>query len=234
MTATCLSREVLTPRTYREDHLAELVQPTAEPRVWLVNLTIGTAEPDPLSLLDAKERAKATTFRSPLDRAHYTASHVALRRILGAHLGRAPQDVRLTQADCPVCDGGHGRPVVAGSSLQFSLSRRAGYCLIALARTSVGADLELAPAIEVADELATTLHPLERAALEMASPDKRAAAFARIWARKEAYLKGLGTGLALGASHDYVGEDAEVPNWRFYDVAAPAGLAAALAIKEPA
>jgi 4'-phosphopantetheinyl transferase len=36
----------------------------------------------------------------------------------------------------------------------------------------------------------------------------------------------------MGAAHDYVGEDAEVPDWRFYDVAAPAGLAAALAIKD--
>ncbi|WP_314615476.1 4'-phosphopantetheinyl transferase family protein [Streptomyces stackebrandtii] len=239
MTTTCLSRESLTsltpltPRTYRADRPADLVQPFTGPRLWIVNLAAGPAEANPLALLDAKERAKATAFRSPLDRAHYTASHIALRRILGAHLGRAPQDVRLGQDDCPVCDGGHGRPVVADSSLQFSLSRRAGYCLIAVARTAVGVDLEVAPELEVADELATTLHPGERALLESAPPDRRAAAFARIWARKEAYLKGLGTGLAMGAAHDYVGEDADVPDWRFHDVAAPAGLAAALAIKEP-
>ncbi|AZM58177.1 MULTISPECIES: 4'-phosphopantetheinyl transferase family protein [unclassified Streptomyces] len=225
---------LLTPRLYRSDHLAELVQPSAGPRLWLVNLAAGAAEPDPMALLDAQERAKATAFRSPLDRAHFMASHSALRRILGAHLGRAPEDVRLSQADCPVCDAGHGRPVVEGSSLQFSLSRRAGYCLIALARTAVGVDLEVHPAVEVADELAGTLHPREQALLELAPPERRAAVFARVWARKEAYLKGLGTGLAMGAAHDYVPEGAQVPDWSLYDVAAPTGLAAALAVKDPA
>ncbi|OCC09071.1 4'-phosphopantetheinyl transferase superfamily protein [Streptomyces sp. PTY087I2] len=240
MSTTLLSREIptrlastgtLTPRLYRSGHLAELVRPAAGPRLWLVRLAAGAAEPDPMALLDAEERSRATAFRSPLDRAHYMASHIALRRILGAHLGRAPEDVQLARADCPVCDAGHGRPVVAGSSLQFSLSRRAGYCLIALARTAVGADLEVHPAVEVADEIATTLHPREQALVELAPPDRRAAVFARIWARKEAYLKGLGTGLAMGAAHDYVGEGAVVPDWRFYDVAAPAGLAAALAVR---
>ncbi|MFE9456345.1 4'-phosphopantetheinyl transferase family protein [Streptomyces californicus] len=241
MSTTLLSRETptalaptgtLTPRLYRPGRPAELVQPSPGPRLWLVNLAAGPAEPDPMALLDAGERSKAAAFRSPLDRAHYTASHVALRRILGAHLGRAPEDVQLSRADCPVCDAGHGRPVVTGSSLQFSLSRRAGYCLIALARTAVGADLEVHPAVEVADELATALHPREQALVELAPRHRRAAVFARVWARKEAYLKGVGTGLAMGAAQDYVGEGAEVPGWRLYDVAAPAGLAAALAVKD--
>ncbi|MFE9250593.1 4'-phosphopantetheinyl transferase family protein [Streptomyces sp. NPDC007088] len=243
MSTTLLSHEtttgpaptaLLAPRLYRPDHLAELVRPSEGPRLWLVNLAAGAAEPDPTALLDAGERARATAFRSPLDRAHFMASHCALRRILGAHLGRAPEDVRLSQADCPVCDAGHGRPAVEGSSLQFSLSRRAGYCLIALARTPVGVDLEAHPALEVADELAGSLHPREQVLLEQAPPERRAAVFARVWARKEAYLKGLGTGLAMGAAHVYVAEGAQVPDWSLYDVAAPSGLAAALAVKEPA
>ncbi|MFC8273661.1 4'-phosphopantetheinyl transferase family protein [Streptomyces sp. NPDC057271] len=223
---------LVTPRLYRSDHLAELVQPSPGPRLWLVNLAAGAAEPDPMALLHVKERARATAFRSPLDRAHYTASRIALRRILGAHLGRAPEDVQLSQADCPLCDAGHGRPVVTGSSLQFSLSRRAGYCLIALARTAVGVHLEAHPAVGLADELATALHPREQALLELAPTERRAAVLARFRARKGACLKGLGTGLAMGTAHDYVGEGAEVPGWRLNDVVAPTGLAAALAIKD--
>ncbi|MFI8403262.1 4'-phosphopantetheinyl transferase family protein [Streptomyces sp. NPDC085463] len=223
---------LVTPWIYRPDHLAELVRPFAGPRLWLVHLADGAAGPDPMALLDVKERAEATAFRSPLDRAHYMASRIALRRILGAHLGRAPEDVRLSRADCPVCDAGHGRPVVEGSSLQFSLSRRAGYCLIALARTAVGVALEAHPAVEVADALATTPHPREQALLELDPSERRAAVFARIRARKRACLKGLGTGLAMGAADDYVGEDTEVPDWRLNDVVAPTGLAAALAIRD--
>ncbi|MFJ4823653.1 4'-phosphopantetheinyl transferase family protein [Streptomyces bacillaris] len=241
MSTTLLSHETptaptpaapVTPRLYRSDHLAELVQPSAGPRLWLVNLAAGVAEPDPMALLDVNERAKATAFHSSLDRAHYMASRIALRRILGAHLGRAPEDVQLSRADCPVCGAGHGRPVVMGSSLRFSLSRRAGYCLIALARTAVGVDLEVHPAVEVADELATTPHPREQALLELAPSERRPAVFARIRARKGAYLKGLGTGLAMGAAHDYAGEGTELPGWRLNDVVAPTGLAAALAIKD--
>ncbi|SED17323.1 4'-phosphopantetheinyl transferase superfamily protein [Streptomyces sp. TLI_105] len=222
---------LVTPRLYRSDHLAELVQPFAGPRLWLVDLAAGVVEPDPTALLDEKERAQATAFRSPLDRAHYMTSRIALRRILGAHLGRAPEDVPLSRADGPAGGADHGRPVVTGSSLQFSLSWRAGYCLIALARTAVGVSLQVHPATEVADELAAILHPREQALLGFAPPDRRSAVFARIRARKEAYLKGLGTGLVTGAAHDHVGEGAEVPDWRFYDVATPAGLAAALALK---
>lgn len=232
-TTTPAPATLLTPQSYRADHLAELDQPIAGPRLWLVNLAASAIERDSMALLDAKERAKATAFRFPLDRAHFIASHCALRRILGAHLKRGPEDIQLSRAACPVCGASHGRPVVEGSSLQFSLSRRAGYCLIALAPTVVGVDLEVYPKVGVADELSNMLHPREQALLQLTSTEQRGAVFAQVWTRKEAYLKGLGIGLARGTGQDYVAEDVQVADWKLYNVAAPAGLAAALAVKDP-
>lgn len=223
----------LTPCFDLYGYVAKRSQPLTKPRLWMLDLTSESVAPGSMRFLDDREREKADGFRSPVDRTRFIASHSALRRILGTQLGQEPEDVRLARADCPVCGAGHGRPVVEDSSLHFSLSRRAGYCLIALARTPVGADLEVRPATRVVDELAHSLHPRERALLELCPPAQRGTVFTRVWTRKEAYLKGLGIGLAMGVAGDSVAEDAPVPGWKLYDVTAPVGLAAALAVKDP-
>lgn len=223
----------LTPCFDLSGYVPKRALPLTKPRLWMLDLTSESFAPGPVTFLDNKERGKADSFRSPVNRARFIASHNALRRILGSQLGQAPEDVRLAQADCPVCGAGHGRPVVEGSPLHFSLSRRAGYCLIALARTPVGADLEMHPTISSIDELAPSLHPRERALLELCPPARREAVFARVWTRKEAYLKGLGVGLAMGIAANDVTEDTPAPGWKLYDVTAPVGLAAALAVKNP-
>ncbi len=101
---------------------------------------------------------------------------------------------------------GTGRP--AGRP-QFSLSHSHGLALVAVARTRVGVDVQALPSQETVDICLPRLHPAERQEIARLPAARRREAFARLWSRKEAYLKGLGTGLARAADLDYLGEAAE-------------------------
>jgi 4'-phosphopantetheinyl transferase len=196
-----------------------------------------------LPLLDDGERRRCAAFVRAADRDRYAAAHIALRRLLGAYLGIAPEAVRLGRERCPVCGGPHGRPAVAGEGagrLHFSLSHGGDLVLLAFATAPVGADVESAPEPAVVADVARVLHPDESAELAaLTDPAARAAAFGRCWTRKEAHLKGTGAGLAEGVAATYVGtgvRPAAVPGWRLTDVAVDPGhhAAVALATEAPA
>ncbi|WP_405935502.1 4'-phosphopantetheinyl transferase superfamily protein [Streptomyces sp. NBC_00726] len=205
------------------------------PSLWLVD-TEPAAEAARLlapKILDASELARAERLAFPADRACYTAAHLALRLLLGARQGVAPEAVRLTRERCPACDGPHGRPATGGGT-HFSLSHTRGVALLAFAGAPVGVDVERVPAARVVAEISGQLHPAEAAELAALPPEDRPAAFARVWTRKEAYLKGEGTGLAGGLHREHVGTGPRPvgpPGWAVTDVAAPAGYAAAVAVR---
>ncbi|MFE1413560.1 4'-phosphopantetheinyl transferase family protein [Streptomyces sp. NPDC058746] len=191
------------------------------------------------SVLDADELHRASTYVRPLDRERFLAGRWALRRLLGAHLGRPPREIELVREDCPGCGGPHGRPAVPGAPLHFSLSYAADRVLLAFARTPVGADIEAVAAPRAAAtawprDMADCLHPGERAELTALAPEDRPTAFTRCWTRKEAYLKGTGAGLADGVDHIFLGcgpGPARPPGWTVYDIAVGEGFAAACAVR---
>ncbi|MFJ2629538.1 4'-phosphopantetheinyl transferase family protein [Streptomyces sp. NPDC087532] len=204
---------------------------TPPPALWLVRADMPVAP----TTLDAGERRRARAFAQGAVRDRYVAGHAALRRLLAARLGVPPRQVALTREPCPVCGGPHGRPTVVGGTPYFSVAYSGGLCLIALADTPVGVDMERIPLSDVVSGLAADLHPVERAELAALPDDERPLAFARAWVRKEAYLKGLGTGLARGLSFDYVGTGiapAEcLEGWTIADVAVDSGRVAAIAAR---
>ena len=67
----------------------------------------------PPPLLDAAERDRWATLRRPEDRAEFAAGRVLARRAVGVLLGVEPAEVQL-HAQCPICGGAHGKPVVVG------------------------------------------------------------------------------------------------------------------------
>ncbi|WP_455361107.1 4'-phosphopantetheinyl transferase family protein [Streptomyces sp. SYSU K21746] len=217
-----------------------LVPPAAgeKPRLWLVVPDEFRSVMDRLagSVLDSGEQERAARFHRAGDRDTYLAAHVGLRLLLGAYLGTDPADVPLDRLPCPSCRKPHGRPVVRGNPLHFSLSHTEGLCLFAFASTPVGVDVETVPELAAADEIAVLLHPRETAELSGFDAAERPFAFARVWARKEAYLKGLGTGLVRAPSLDYVGAVPEgaaaPPGWTVSDVAVGDGHAAAVAVQD--
>ncbi|MGP3976436.1 4'-phosphopantetheinyl transferase family protein [Streptomyces sp. 8N114] len=215
--------------------------PASSPAVHVIRVSehaAATRVPGALAPLSEEERGRAAAFVREVDRERYVVAHLALRRELGTLLDLDPADVRFARADCPMCGAPHGRPTVPGDPVHFSLSHAGDVVLLAFAAVPVGVDVEEFPSVASARETMTALHPCERAELA-AVPDAAAlpAAFTRCWTRKEAYLKGTGAGLGEDPSVTYVSaleEPARVPGWQLTDLPAPAGYAAASALRKTA
>ncbi|MEO7260862.1 MAG: 4'-phosphopantetheinyl transferase superfamily protein [Jatrophihabitantaceae bacterium] len=189
------------------------------------------AEHAEISVLDERERERAAKFVRDVDRHSYLSAHIALRHVLSRHLDIAAEQVEFVRDACPNCGAPHGRPAVAGHPVHFSLSHGGDLVLVAVAGTPVGVDVEAVPKEQVAAELSTRLHPDEQC--EIAAAQQPWLAFVRVWTRKEAYLKGIGTGLSRSLSADYLGGAglAALPDgWSVLDVPVPAGYAGAVAL----
>ncbi|MGW3666470.1 4'-phosphopantetheinyl transferase family protein [Streptomyces sp. NPDC005141] len=213
--------------------------------LWLVDHPVphGTGRRLAVDELDAQERARAASLSRPRDALLYTAAHIALRRVLAAALGLAPQDVTYVREPCPGCGGPHGRPALRPASgvrddepaVHFSLSHSSGKALVAVATAPVGVDIQRMPSAETTEVCTGLLHPGERAELDGLPPGRRGAAFGQLWARKEAYLKGLGTGLERPLHADYLGSPhrdpwLRPPHWTVLDLPCGPAHGAAVAV----
>ncbi|MFD8623357.1 4'-phosphopantetheinyl transferase family protein [Streptomyces hygroscopicus] len=222
-----------------------------EVAVWLLRIPPSAAAAAAVAeeTLDERERERAARLRSQVARERYVTSHVGLRTLLGGYLGIAPAEVTFTRETCgmPDCDKPHGRPALAGEdTLHFSLSHSGDAALCAVAGVPVGADIEERDPERVGARLTGLigqLHPGERAAIGALPEELRAEAFLGCWVRKEAYLKGIGTGLpgGIGAHHVGLAEGlapADAPpgpsGWSFADLDAPPGYHAAVAVRDGA
>jgi 4'-phosphopantetheinyl transferase len=105
--------------------------------------------------------------------------------------------------------------------------------MIGIGSARVGVDIEALPTRAAAAEVAERLHPEERLEVLSAAPARQAEIFARVWTRKEAYLKALGTGIGHGLESDYLGAEGRAPGPEGFAVASvpvAAGYAAAVAV----
>jgi 4'-phosphopantetheinyl transferase len=169
--------------------------PDGEVHVWRADLD-GEIWPG-AEALPAAERERAQRFLRALPRRRWVASRWALRLVLARHLGQEPAAIGLAR-------GEHGKPRLAlePERLEFNLSHSEGIALVAVSRgRAVGVDVERVGAER--DPLALAeraLDPEDAAAVRSARPERRAAVFHERWARHEARLKCLGTG--LGAARE--------------------------------
>nr|WP_276607400.1 4'-phosphopantetheinyl transferase superfamily protein [Kocuria sediminis] len=99
--------------------------------------------------------------------------------------------------------------------------------LVATAEREVGVDVEHVQDPAAAEQVLSLLHPAEIAALRALPAADRPAAVTTVWARKEALLKALGSGLFRDLSVDDVGAGPvpgrPVADWRILDLALPPG-----------
>ena len=203
--------------------------------VWWWTAEFLGAREDLVPVLDDQERGRLRRFRRRADAETFRSRHFGLRLLLAGYLDTSPADLRLRPDACPVCGQAHGRPVIEpGADLEFSVSSARQVICCAVATTRVGVDVERVPIPDVRAVL-SLLNADDRGNIEALPDHQRAEATTRCWVRSEAYLKGLGTGIARGLGETTVGVDdsrpAAVPGWTVRSLEAPEPFAAALACK---
>lgn len=143
------------------------------------------------TLLDARERTRATRFRFEKDYATYVLIHALWRMTLGHCLG-------IHGARVVLVPSATGQPCLPGVAFSTSLSHSGHYAAVAISTAvTVGIDIERSPSRVALEELMATMCSREEIGEVTAlHPGLRETALLRLWTRKEAALKAFGVGLS--------------------------------------
>ncbi len=224
--------------------------PPATVWVWQIDLVQPVAVVQQAArLLSADEQARAARFYFARDRDRFVLARAALRQILGRCLAADPAALAFaySPAGKPTLSAAAGTQ--AGPTLHFNLSHSHTLALAAVTRGAhVGVDVEHQRDLpELASIARRFFSPRESERLLGLTPAEQPAAFFRCWTRKEAYLKGRGTGIVGGLDRFDVSfapgeapallrtldDPAEAARWSLHDLAPAAGYAGALAVAAP-
>lgn len=201
---------------------------SGEAHVWRARLEQPPERVDEyLRTLDEKEQARANRFHFEKHRRHFVVGRGVLRLLLGRYLETRPEDVLFYY-------GSHGKPALAGeqraSSLRFNASHSGELALYAFVHDyEVGVDVEYIKEDFATEEIAERYFTTREVntLLALAKAD-RPAGFFRFWARKESYIKAIGTGLSHPLNQFDV--SVEIPGWSILDLDVDSGYSAALAV----
>jgi 4'-phosphopantetheinyl transferase len=187
-------------------------------------------------LLSPEETRIASSYRFVKDLREFVVTRAVLRQVLARYTGQSPADLRFESSSA-------GKPVLRGAqSPHFSVSHCADLALIAVARVRIGIDVEhVRPGNFWQKVIGQCLSTRERAYLEALPAKWRTMALYRLWTRKEAVLKAVGTGLLHPPHEVSVLPENKEPSvvsllgrdWFIRQVPAPRRYAAAAAIEAP-
>ena len=210
-------------------------------RLWQAQIDlISDDEIDALrASLDQAERTRAARFHFERDRKSFVSTRGLLRSLLGGILKKEPASIVFEY-------GAHGKPALAaGNDLQFSVSHTTGWAMFA-----VSVDFAVGVDLEALDRLTRNTEDLSNFADRVLSTNElmvwraipaneQPRALLRAWTRKEALAKATGRGLSDELLATEVALDAAAPqptlafeHWCIYDLPAPEGFAAALAVDQ--
>lgn len=172
--------------------------PPGEVHLWRIPLTPSAEEISLLhTLLSADELQRADRLFDRRKAQDLIVGRGRLRQILASYLHADPAAIALT------C-GRHGKPALTSNTLQFNLSHSGAWAVLALrADAAVGVDLErIDPALDYAALAARFFTSAENALLLAAPMAQRQRRFYQLWTRKEALLKGQGSGFSVSAEQE--------------------------------
>jgi 4'-phosphopantetheinyl transferase len=166
--------------------------------IWSVPLDVEAADLQRFrALLDADEQSRADRFAFDRDTSRFIAAHGWLRRLLADWTGSPATSFRFEPEPGTTKPRLVAPPPLRG--LRFNLTHSADRALVAIGESAapIGIDLERADPTTDVDQVALRFFsPAERERLAAFPPGPpRLDVFYRCWTRKEAVLKGVGTGL---------------------------------------
>jgi len=166
-----------------------------EIHIWSIRLDPPQPAVDRLGRsLAADEWERANRFRFDKHRRQYVVGRGALRGLVGAYTGARPEAVRFRY-------GERGKPYVAdpAGDLELNLSNSDEMALVGFVRgVEIGVDIEFLKPMPDCEQISERFFSAsERDVLRALPADRKEEAFFNCWTRKEAYLKAVGTGLAV-------------------------------------
>lgn len=176
-----------------KNHLPAKRVQAGGPRLTVMLYTVAMRDKAPrgcYALLSAEDRQRLLAITAPAPALRFITMRATLRLVLGKMLDIDPKAVPLLASE-------RGKPYLAGNSLFFSVSYRAGIGLIAVAERELGVDVELVEnAAHIATASALTFAADERAAIEHYTNKRRRELLLQGWTRKESIVKAMGTGMS--------------------------------------
>jgi 4'-phosphopantetheinyl transferase len=219
--------------------------PTGMVQVRLVSLKVSLDELARLQrFLSVEELQRAKRLVVEERREQFVAGRGILRELLGEQLGEDPGAIRISQ-------GEFGKPHLTDhlepDALCFNLSHAGEFMLVTFAAgREIGVDLEqLRPELDFRPMAERYFSEREQADLFSLPESEQLTAFYRCWTRKEAYIKATGTGFSQPSNGFDVSllqgeppallahrvKPGDVGRWKLYDLEAPQGYCAALAVE---
>jgi 4'-phosphopantetheinyl transferase len=191
------------------------------------------------SLLDLNERHHADSLKTKLLHNRYVEIHARLRILLADALKLNPLLLRIHKTK-------HGKPyLIDYPDLKFNLSHTSNKMLIALAwNCELGVDIEACkPRANLAALVEKCFADEEKHYWQNLPESEKTPAFYRFWTHKEAFVKAIGRGIALGLNRCVI--NPKNPNellripleygspsaWFLHELALGADMSASLAIK---
>ncbi|WP_064010964.1 4'-phosphopantetheinyl transferase family protein [Methylomonas methanica] len=145
------------------------------------------------SRLSGDETLKAQAFKFPTLRDRYIAARGLLRETLAGYLAVDPAALTFVS-------GPYGKPALLDEALHFNISHTADSLLIAVANfADIGIDMEAVKLRRNFESLAERcFSDREYQGWCELPAELQAGAFYRLWTKKEAFVKAVGRGIALG------------------------------------
>lgn len=216
-----------------------------EVHLWLTDLDFPPDKAAFISeLLSDDEISRVNRLRSEPSRQHFLIRRSILRLLSGKYLSVSPKLVVFRV-------GLYGKPVLsechADRRFEFNLSSSGNVALFGFSKDMpVGVDIERVDTdFDYKGVVSSYFSEEEQTRLKALEPDQRRLAFYTLWARREAFLKGLGTGfsqsthlpgISMVADQDhnsYISSMSplKISAWLIYDLKLPAGYVGALAVR---